>query len=123
MPGADAATSPLLWLLAITAGLWLAASLAVLANRAWFELRNRRLILRTRSRRSLYQMIGRASTPDSVAAACATYGVERWGVDRIIRDATTTTRRTKWRRISALLTLTHLRHPRPHELLAAALEG
>ncbi len=139
----------LVWSFAAAGTLWALLSGLLLLNRLWHDHRRRRLeeitsriessgvavlslkaptpeirrILRTLSRRAIYRMIERPSTSDAVAAACAAFAVERWGPEQMIRDASEHDRRTKWRRLAALLALAHLRDPNAYRLLAVALEG
>jgi HEAT repeat protein len=126
MPGPGELRSYLVWCFTLVGVLWAALTALVLVNRLLYDWRQRRLQniagLRTLSRREVYRIIARPSTPDSVAKACAAYVMQRWGLDAIIRDATRHTRFTKWRRVSALLVLAHLDHPRAHDMLADALE-
>jgi HEAT repeat protein len=149
MTGADELRFVLSWCLATLAIVWAALSSLVLINRLGHEWRERQIkavtdrleasnlrglspferapringILRTLSRRAIYRLIARPSTTDSVAEACAAYTMDRWGSTTIIQDASRHERRTKWRRVAALLALAHCRDPRASDLLGRALES
>ena len=80
-----------------------------------------RRILSRLSRRAVYRMVGNTALPVSVTEVCAAYTIERWGLPQMILDASGDRRRGKWRRISALFALGHIRAADSHDLLERAL--
>lgn len=131
----------------VTALLWVAASGLVVFSRLLHDLRRRRLteialaltdpgvaslspldrspairrVLDLRSRRVVYHMVTRTDLPSWVTEACAEYSLEYLGMPRMLRDAYNTRRWRKWRRISALFALGHIRAPGTHAALAVAI--
>ena len=81
-------------------------------------------LLHRASRELIMHAAADAETPRAAADAFAAYLVDRWGSERLERDAGPhRTRRDKWRRIKALQILAHRGHERSIELLARAVEG
>ena len=132
--------------LAVTLLLWVGASASVILNRVRFDRQEGRLIdiaraladpsvaalppmvrspaihriLSRRTRDAVYRMIASTAFPTWVSEACAAYAIDRWGMPRMLRDAAPHRRRRKWRRISALFALGHIRAAGVHHLLEAA---
>lgn len=122
---------------------WLVASAFVLINRWLHDRRVRTLrrvvngapipgaasidtldivqrIVARRSRRAVYRLVADTSLPRHVTERCALYSLEKWGLARMLRDADPHGG-PKWRRVSALLALAHIRAPGVHALLERAL--
>ncbi len=138
---------PLLLGFAFTLALWLGVSAFVVVSRMLYDRRERRLmgiarrlddpaiasmapldrsplfrqILSRLSRRAVYRMLASTVLPLAVTEICAAYAIERWGLPQIILDASGEHRLRKWRRISALFALGHLRDASAHELLERAI--
>jgi HEAT repeat protein len=72
------------------------------------------------SRRVVYRLVGRTDLPDRVTRRIAAFSIEKWGLERMMRDAASTSGR-KWRRISALFALGHMRTAGAHIVLRDAL--
>jgi HEAT repeat protein len=129
---------------AVVLVLWVAITAFVVANRMVFDRRRRRLLeigralvdgsdamspldrtpdirqaLSGLSRRTIYGMIAASTVPLWLSESCAAYAIERWGSPQMFRDASLGQRRHKWRRISALFALGHVRAIGVHELLRA----
>jgi hypothetical protein len=130
-----------------TFALWLVLSVLVLVDRWRYERRRRALteitgrltsvaadsapslaepsgvarILGRLSRRDVYQLVADPTAPRGVTATYAAYSLHRWGLARMIRDASSTQRRAKWRRIAALFALEHIRADGIHALLERAI--
>lgn len=123
----------------ITLALWLGLSGFSVINRLLYDRRRRWLlriaqqlgdrssddvpaaVLSRLSRRAVYRLVADPATPPWIAEIGATYTLEQWGVARIIRDASTNSRRRKWRRISALSILGQIRASAAHGLLERAI--
>ena len=73
------------------------------------------------SRRVVYRMVASTDFPLWVTEIFAAYSLEQWGLDRMIDDASAATSRSKWRRVSALFALGHIRPGAEHALLRAAV--
>lgn len=132
--------------LAVMLLLWVGASASVIVNRVRFDRRVDRLIdiaraladpsvaalpplvrspamhriLSRKTRDAVYRMIASTAFPTWVSEACAAYAIDRWGMPQMLRDAAPHRRRRKWRRISALFALGHIRANGVHHLLEAA---
>ena len=132
---------------AATVAVWTCVSAFVVVNRLLYDRRNRRLIgiarsltdpavaslaplgrspairriLSRLSRRAVYRMVASTELPVSVTEICAAYTIERWGLPQMILDAKGQRGRRKWRRISALFALGHIRAADSHDLLERAL--
>jgi HEAT repeat protein len=132
---------------AATFAVWTGVSAFVVVNRMLYDRRDRRLIgiarsladpavaslapldrspairriLSRLSRRAVYRMVASTVLPVSVTEICAAYTIERWGLSQMILDAWGQRRRRKWRRISALFALGHIRAAGSHDLLERAL--
>lgn len=131
--------------LASVVAIWVVASLYVILNRFVHDRRTRAVaevarelardgatpdsrgtlaaiqrIVSSRSRRAVYRMVGNTALPRLVTELCARYSLERWGLERMQRDALPD-EGPKWRRISALFALAAIRAPDVHALLARAL--
>ncbi len=126
---------------------WSGVSAFVVVNRMLYDRRNRRLIgiarsladpavaalapldrspairqiLSRLSRRAVYRMVASTVFPVAVTEVCAAYAIERWGLPQMILDARGQRGRRKWRRISALFALGHIRAAGSHDLLERAL--
>jgi HEAT repeat protein len=126
---------------------WAGVSSFVVVNRMLYDRRERRLtsiaraladpalasfapidrapairgILSRMSRRAVYRMVASTVLPVSITEACAAYAIERWGLPQMVLDAQGQRGRRKWRRISALFALGHIRAAGSHDLLALAL--
>lgn len=126
---------------------WIGLSTFVVINRLLYDRRERRLIgiarelsnpslmalpngdrspsirriLAGLTRRAVYRMIASTSLPTTVTEMCAAYALDRWGLSQMIRDAAAHRRRRKWRRISALFAVGHIRAAEAHDLLGAAV--
>ena len=133
--------------LAVTLLLWVGASASVIVNRVRFDRLEGRLIdiaraladpsvsalpplvrspaihriLSRRTRGAVYRMIASTAFPIWVSEACAAYAIDRWGMPQMLRDAGPHRGRRKWRRISALFALGHIRAGGVHALLEAAI--
>ncbi|HEU5183935.1 MAG TPA: HEAT repeat domain-containing protein [Gemmatimonadaceae bacterium] len=133
--------------LVITAILWIALSAYVVINRMLYDRRQRRLMedasdlsepavaslpmierspamrraLSNLSRQNVYRLVSRTDVPAALNEFSAAYATEYVGADQISRDASSDSRRRKWRRISALFALADLKAPDAHEQLANAL--
>jgi HEAT repeat protein len=138
---------PLFIAFAATFAVWAGVSAFVVVNRMLFDRRDRRLIeiaraladpavaslapmdrspairriLSRLSRRAVYRMVASTVLPVSVTEICAAFTIERWGLPQMILDAEGQRRPRKWRRISALFALGHIRAAGSHDLLALAL--
>lgn len=133
---------------ASTVILWLGLSIYVVLNRVLYDLRRRALrraqaeladpslsgrppfersrrvegILARLPRRAIDRVVADVSLPGFLSETFAAYSVARWGIDRVLRQASTPTGRfLKWRRLAALSVLAQLRHARVHDLLDAAV--
>jgi len=132
---------------AVTAALWVAVSAFAVLNRLLYDRRERRLMNITRAltdpevarlpplerspaiervlallpRRVIYALVATTAYPAWVTEVCAAYSLEYPGLPRMMRDAAAGARRRRWRRISALFALGHLRVAGIHELLRAAV--
>ena len=126
---------------------WAGVSAFVVVNRMLYDRRDRRLagiarsladpavaslppldrspairrVLSRLSRRAVYRMVASTVLPVPVTEACAAYTIERWGLPQMILDAQGRRGRRKWRRISALFALGHIRAAGSHDLLELAL--
>ncbi|MEP6999742.1 MAG: HEAT repeat domain-containing protein [bacterium] len=127
--------------------LWVGSSSLVVVNRILYEQGQRRLVdiarqltdpslaslpplerspairamLSRKSRRQVYRMIVSTSFPIWVTEICSAYALARWGLPRIVSDASPARGRRKWTRISALFALGHLRVAEAYDLLEAAV--
>ncbi len=134
------------WALGVLGLVWLLASSFVLLNRWLHDRRKRAMrtvvqrvvspddaslsgpdtphlierIIAHRSRRAVYRMVADTSLPRHVTESCVAYSMEKWGLPRMLGDAQPGAR-PKWRRVSALLALAHMRSPGVHALLEGAL--
>lgn len=135
--------------LAATVALWVGLSVYVIVNRLRFDRQAKRLsalarqldvagvasdprrprspdidrIVARLSRRTLYGMMSDVELPRPMADLFAAYALERWGLPRLMRDATVHRERRPWRRVSALFALGQLRASGVHALLEDALFG
>ena len=133
--------------LVITAILWIALSAYVVINRMLYDRRQRRLMddardladpavaslptierspamrrtLSNLSRQNVYRLVSRTDVPAALNEFSAAYATEYVGADQISRDASSDSRRGKWRRISALFALADVKAPDAHEQLENAL--
>lgn len=71
--------------------------------------------------RAVYRMAGDARLPAWITELCAARTLAHFGLARLARDAARQPAQFKWRRISALFTLTHLRAAPVHAALAEAI--
>ena len=81
-----------------------------------------RRILSRLSRRAVYQMVVSTAFPSRLTEIFAAYSLEYLGLARMMLDASSHSGRTRWRRISALFALGHMRADGIYELLATALQ-
>lgn len=79
-----------------------------------------RRILSRLSRRAVYQMVVSTAFPSRLTEIFAAYSLEYLGLARMMLDASSHSGRTRWRRISALFALGHIRADGICELLATA---
>lgn len=82
-----------------------------------------RRILDRMSRRAVYRMVASSDYPMWLTEIFAAYSLEYLGLPRMVRDASSSSWRSKWRRISALFALGHMRAPGVHKLLESAVLG
>jgi hypothetical protein len=127
--------------------IWAIVSVLVIVNRLLYDRRQRRLVdiaraladptlealpplerspavrrsLRRLSRRAVYRMVASSEYPKWLTEVFAAYALEYLGPSRMLRDASNISWRSKWRRISALFALGHLRVSGVHELLEKAV--
>ncbi len=127
--------------------LWTLVSALVVVNRLLYDRRHRRLIdiaraltdpavaalpplerspairrlLDRLSRRAVYRMVASSDYPTWLTEICAAYSLEYLGHPRMVRDASSTAWWRRWRRISALFALGHMRAPVVYQLLEKAV--
>lgn len=114
---------------------WLVLSILVMVDRELYDRRAKRLLDVRRAlqsadqstvedliaplpRRAVFRLIADLSNPRWLNEAFARYAIDRWGREKLNRDARGG---DKWRRIAALSTLTHSRARGVHDLLRDAL--
>ena len=78
-------------------------------------------ILGRMSRKVVYRMAADMELPTALSSMCAAYSLTRWGLPRIMRDASPHRGGRKWRRVSSLFVLGHLRAEHVHALLELAV--
>ncbi|MEO8622928.1 MAG: HEAT repeat domain-containing protein [bacterium] len=131
----------------VTLVLWVGSTSLVVVNRLLYEQGQRRLvdiarqltdpslaslpplerspairaILSRKSRRAVYRMIVSTSFPNWLTEICAAYALDRWGLPRMISDASPARGRRKWTRIAALFALGRLRATEVYDLLETAV--
>jgi HEAT repeat protein len=82
-----------------------------------------RPIFRLASRELVMRMAADRTTARSAVAPLEQYLVDRWGIERVLADASAhRTRRDRWRRTMALQILFGMQHPHALKLLALAVE-
>jgi HEAT repeat protein len=82
-----------------------------------------RSVLAGASRELVMRAAADRTTPAHAVEPLGQYLVDRWGVERVLADATShRTRRDQWRRMTALKILFRMQHPHALTLLAAAVQ-